>query len=84
MTLLRKLRIAVQNNEINSPFTTKDLKEWINTEGIINDKKEKAYSAKYIEGFLSSSTVNSTATKSDKGLEKLGTTPESYRFIEED
>lgn len=81
MTLLEKLRIAVQTGQVNSPFTTEALKIWINTNQIRNDATGQEYSETYIEGFLSSSTVNSTATKTDKALEKLGTNPESYRFI---
>lgn len=81
MTLLEKLRRAVQESEICSPFTTQDLKDWINRRQIINDENGEGYSETYIEGFLSSSTVDSTSTKTDKALEKLGTNPESYRFI---
>lgn len=81
MPLLEKLRIAVNNNQIYSPFTTQDLKRWINNARIINDKIGAHYSDSYLEGFLSSSTVGSTATKTDKALRKIGTNPESYEFI---
>lgn len=84
MTLLEKLEEAVQNNQINSPFKTQNLKEWICKEKIINDETGQKYTETYIEGFLSSSTVDSTSTKTDKSLEKLGSNPESYKFIKKD
>ncbi|MBU3220648.1 hypothetical protein [Clostridium algidicarnis] len=80
LTLLEKLEQAVKNKDINSPFTTEDLKKWIKTCAIINDDTISNYSDKYIEGFLSSSTIGSTATKTDEKLRKLGTKPESYEF----
>lgn len=80
-TLLEKLKQAVNDGHIHQPFTTEDLKRWISTAGIINDHTGSNYSQTYVEGFLSSSTVGSTSTKSDKALKKLGTDPESYEFL---
>lgn len=74
------MKKAVYNNDICSHFTTQDLKKWVKRYNIINDKTHKAYSTSYLEEFLSSSTVGSTSTKTDKGLIKLGTSPESYKF----
>lgn len=79
-TLLEKLRCAVHHGQIQQIFTTEDFKKWISNYKIINDDTGLDYSTTYIEGFLSSSTVNSTSTKSDKALKKLGTDPESYSF----
>ncbi|PHS32575.1 MAG: hypothetical protein COA82_09105 [Alkaliphilus sp.] len=79
-TLLEKLEKAVQNKKINSPFTTRDLKQWIKSFKIIDNATGRAYADTYIEGFLSSSTEGSTSTKTDKKLRKMGTNPESYVF----
>jgi len=79
-SLLDKLEQAVINRIIPDPFTTNDLKTWIRNNNIINDQTGRAYEDSYIEGFLSSSTVGSTATKTDKRLRKMGTNPESYTF----
>lgn len=77
---LEKLEQAVISGQITEPFTMEDFKNWIHSNGIINDDTGAAYSDSYIEGFLSSSTLGSTSTKSDKALRKLGTDPESYKF----
>lgn len=80
MSLLDKLQQAVNKGIVKSPFTTQDLKKWINTSNIINDDSRKPYSDSYIEGFLSSSTIGSTSTKHDKRLSKSNTIPGGYRF----
>lgn len=80
-TLLEKLYLAVENKSIDSPFTTKDLKNWINKYTIINNSTRTNYSSTYIEGFLSSSTLGSSATKTDKSLIQFETKPKSYSFI---
>lgn len=80
MSLLDKLQNAVNLGLINHPFTTNDLKSWMNSYNIKNDNTGMNYSNKYKDGFLSSSTIGSTSTKRDKRLTKMGTTPESYIF----
>ena len=81
MSLLDKLEDAVQNGDIPSTFMNQDLKNWITQFNIKNDRNNLDYQVSYIEGFLSSSIVNSSSTKWDKKLEKLETNPESYKFI---
>lgn len=47
-TLLEKLEMAEHNKEINSPFTTKDLRQWIKNHGILNDKTGLGYKVFYM------------------------------------
>lgn len=81
MTLIDKLESAVNNGIVTEPFTTDDIKTWINANNIINDKSGKSYENSYIEGFASSSVVGSSSTKSDKRLKKVSTNPEKYEFV---
>ncbi|WP_019413605.1 hypothetical protein [Paenisporosarcina sp. TG20] len=81
MSLLDKLEQAVQKSNIPSIFTTLDLKTWITQYKIKNDQNNLDYQYSYIEGFLSSSTVNGSSTKWDKRLKQLETNPVSYKFI---
>lgn len=83
MTLLEKLYHAVHNNIVNEPFTTSDIKAWINNYNITNDDNQnKPYSNSYIDSFASSSVVNSSSTKSDKKLTIVSNNdPKTYKFI---
>jgi hypothetical protein len=80
MSLLNKLRDAVSNGDICTPFTTADIKNWIKSKRILKDDGSH-YEDSYIEAFASSSVVGSSSTKGDKGLRSLGGTPEKYEII---
>lgn len=81
MSLLDKLKDAVDKGIVRSPFTTNDIKVWIDKYNIINDTSNKKYKDSYIKGFASSSVVGSTSTKGDKKLRALGKNPEEYEFV---
>ena len=42
-SLLQKLQTAATNNEINSPFSTADVKNWIEQYHIKNDHNNEDY-----------------------------------------
>lgn len=79
-SLLNKVYDAVTRGEIIQPFTTQDIKNWINQYKILNDQTHCKYSETYIEGFLSSSTVGSSSTKHDKTVTQIPGTPFKYHF----
>lgn len=78
--LLQKLKMGVTNNEINSPFSTPDVKNWVEQYHIKNEHNNKEYSITYIEGFLLSSTLESSSTKTDKALIIVQDNPVKYQF----
>lgn len=81
ISLLDKLEQAVNKGIVSTPFTTADVKKWIDNNNIKNDKTGKYYKASYIDGFCSSSVKESTSTKYDKRLVKVkGTKPQAYEF----
>ena len=79
-SLLDKLESAVRQGIMSQPFSTKDLKFWIDESGVVNDRSSRPYSQSYINGFLSSSVIQSTSTKRDKRLIKVESNPFSYMF----
>ena len=51
-SLLDKLESAVRQGIMSQPFSTKDLKFWIDENGVVNDKSSRPYSQSYINGFF--------------------------------
>jgi hypothetical protein len=81
ISLLDKLEKAINNGVVGTPFTTSDVKRWIDKHNIRNDKTGENYEESYLEGFCSSSVKESSSTKYDKRLVKVkGTNPQEYEF----
>ncbi|MBV4428297.1 hypothetical protein [Clostridium tyrobutyricum] len=80
MTLLQKLKEATEKGQIKDPFSTKDLKSWIKKYNIKKDEDNTEYENSYIESFLSSSTIDSSSTKTDKELYRMPNQLGKYTF----
>ncbi|GAB6159014.1 hypothetical protein JCM39194_22140 [Desulfotomaculum varum] len=76
--MLEKLYDAVSNGLLSECFTHQDFMKWVKGNNITNNGKP--YSQTYLNGFLSSSSLDSTSTKTDKALYQFKGNPTYYSF----
>jgi hypothetical protein len=84
MKLIKQIYQATQNQMLIEPFTTEDMKAWINLNGIINARNGQKFTDSYINALLSDSDVsNISKNKNQSVLESnvnlIG--KKEYRFV---
>lgn len=68
MPLIDEILAAIKSGQLSQPFTTEQLKEWINANKIVKDNGE-AYAKASINAILSNSDIsNSSTTNRNKKL----------------
>ncbi len=61
MPLIKQIHDAVQNGDLEQPFTTQDLKQWMRANKIVKDDGEE-YAESSINAILSNSDTKNTPT----------------------
>lgn len=65
IALILKILFATRNGEIEEPFTTADMKKWVNRTGVKNDETEKPYAKKSLDSILSNSDMKNIGSSNE-------------------
>lgn len=69
MPLIKQIHDAVENGDLDQPFTTQDLKQWMKKNKIVKDDGEE-YAESSINAILSNSDTKNVPT-TNKNIKKL-------------